>query len=131
MSQTRKHRKSPRKQTTNIRVSHLTSMNGFAKLAKNLEIIQASNNGLLLQVARANLMLPSLRKNLTLDSIHGDRVLMHIKDMEIDLAGVVARTGLNGKKGFYIAIDYTEDAPEYWGECLVELLPAPGEIEEH
>lgn len=131
MALAKKLRKSPRKVTTSVRVSHITSMDGFAKIAKDLQIIQASSNGLLLEVTRANLQLPRLKKSLSIDSILGDKIIIHIKDMEIDLSGVITRTGLNGKKGFYIAVDYTEDAPEYWRDCLVELLPAPGEIEEH
>jgi hypothetical protein len=36
---------------------------------------------------------------------------------------------LLGKKGFYVAIDYSEEAPEYWRECLMDLLPNPGELD--
>jgi glycine cleavage system aminomethyltransferase T len=50
--------------------------------------------------------------------------------MNIEISGRIARTKLLGKQGFEIGIDYAEDAPEYWRECLVDLLPAPGEFDE-
>jgi hypothetical protein len=43
--------------------------------------------------------------------------------MNLEIGGVVARTKFLGKDGFIVAIDYTEDAPDYWRECLMDLLP--------
>ena len=51
-----------RKETTPIHVAYLTSLDDFAKLAKNCEIIEASSSGLLLLVKRDELIPTSLRK---------------------------------------------------------------------
>ncbi|MBX2988280.1 MAG: hypothetical protein KF802_10320 [Bdellovibrionaceae bacterium] len=125
----RKTRISPRKQTTPIRVASLTSLDDFAKIARACDIVEASASGLLLLVKRDSLIPPVLRRNLNLDSLIGDRVFMRLQDMDLEISGIVARTQLLGKAGFLIAVDYSEEAPEYWRECLAELLPQPGEID--
>jgi hypothetical protein len=122
-------RVAPRKEVTPIQVSYLTSLDDFAKIAKNCEITEASSSGLLLLIKREDIIPQALRKTLSLDALIGDRVFMHLEEMNLEVSGVITRTQLSGKKGFYVAIDYSEDAPEYWRECLMDLLPAPGELE--
>lgn len=122
-------RVAPRKEVTPIHVSYVTSLDDFAKIAKNCEITEASATGLLLLIKREDIIPQALRKNLSLDALIGDRVFMHLEEMNLEVSGVITRTQLSGKKGFYVAIDYSEDAPEYWRECLMDLLPAPGELE--
>jgi len=127
-SQTNK-RVAPRKEVSPIHVSYVTSLDDFAKIAKNCEIVEASATGLLLLIKRDDLIPTALRKNLTLDCLIGDRVFMHLEEMNLEISGVIKRTQLLGKKGFYVAIDYSEEAPEYWRECLMDLLPTPGELD--
>jgi hypothetical protein len=122
-------RVAPRKEVSPIHVSYLTSLDDFAKIAKNCEIIEASSSGLLLLIKREDLIPQALRRNLNLDVLIGDRVFMHLEEMNLEISGVIARTKLAGKKGFTVAVDYSDEAPEYWRECLMDLLPAPGEFE--
>jgi hypothetical protein len=119
----------PRREITPLEVSSVSSLENLAKIARFAEIIEASTTGFLLIIKREDLIPAALRKNLTLDSIHGQKVLLHLPQMNIEISGKIARTKLLGKKGFEIGIDYTDDAPEYWRECLVDLLPAPGEFD--
>lgn len=122
-------RTAPRREITPLVVSSVSSLENLAKVARYGEIIEASITGFLLLVKREDLVPSVLRKNLTLESLHGQKVLLHLPQMNIEISGRIARTQLLGKKGFQIGIDYAEDAPEYWRECLVDLLPAPGEFE--
>lgn len=124
-------RKSPRKEVTPIFVSYVSSLDDLAKLAKNCEVVEASSSGLLLLMKRADLIPQSLRGNLNIDSLIGHRVLLRLEDMNLEISGTIVRTKFMGKQGFHVAIDYSEEAPEYWRECLIDLLPVPGEIEEH
>lgn len=126
---TKKQRVSPRKTTTPIQVAYVASMEDLAKIAKNCEVIEASATGLLLLIKRQGLVPPSLRGHLNLDMLLGDHVYIRLEDMNLEISGKIARTQFLGKKGFHIAIDYSDDAPEYWRECLMELLPRPGEID--
>ncbi len=123
-------RVAPRREITPLEVSSVSSMENLAKIARFGEIVEASTTGFLLIVRREDLIPSALRKNLTLESIHGQKVLLHLPQMNIEISGRIARTKLLGKQGFEIGIDYAEDAPEYWRECLVDLLPAPGEFDE-
>lgn len=122
-------RVAPRRDITPLVVSSVSSLENLAKIARYGEIVQASTTGFRLLVKREDLVPAALRKNLTLESLHGTKVLLHLPQMNIEISGRVARSQLLGKKGFEIGIDYTDDAPEYWRECLLDLLPAPGEFE--
>lgn len=122
-------RLSARKQTHPIHVSHMTSLTDFTKIAKDCEIIQASISGLLMQVRRADLLPSYLRQNLNIDSLVGDAIFLRLEDMNLEISGKIARTEFIGKAGFLIAVDYSEDSPEYWRECLMDLLPQPGELD--
>jgi len=126
---TTNRRIAPRKEVTPINVSYITSLTDLTRIAKNCEIIEASATGLLLLIKREDLLPPTLRKNLSLDVLVGESIFMHLEDMNLEISGTIARTQLLGKKGFHLAVDYSEDAPEYWRECLMDLLPIPGELE--
>jgi hypothetical protein len=123
-------RVAPRRDITPLQVSSVSSLENLAKIARYAEIVEASTTGFLLLIKREDLIPMALRKNLTLESIHGAKVLLHLPQMNIEISGRIARTKLLGKQGFEIGIDYAEDAPEYWRECLVDLLPAPGEFDD-
>lgn len=122
-------RSAPRKDITPLCVSSVSSLENLAKISRGGEIIEASTSGILLMLKREDLVPTALRKNLNLDALVGDKVLLHLPDLNLEISGRIARTRFVGKEGFEIGIDYTEDAPEYWRECLVELLPAPGEFD--
>lgn len=125
----RKRRIAPRKETTPVHVSSMTALSDFTKILKNGEVVEASSSGLLILVKRDDLVPLSLRRNLNLDALVGDNVFLRLADMNLEISGRVARTQLLGKKGYYIAVDYSDDAPEYWRECLMDLLPRPGELD--
>lgn len=122
-------RVAPRREITPLEVSSMSSLENLAKISRAAEIIEASTTGFLLIVRREDLIPANLRKNLTLDALVGNKVLLHLPQMNIEISGRIARTKLIGKAGFEIGIDYTDDAPEYWRECLMDLLPEPGEFD--
>lgn len=124
-----KTRGAARKNLSPVKVSYISSLTSFSKLTREGQIIEASSTGLLILVQRDDLVAPHLRKNLNIDELIGERVYLRLDDMNLELSGVVARTQFLGKKGFHIAVDYTDEAPEYWRECLMDLLPTPGEID--
>ena len=49
--------------------------------------------------------------------------------MNLELDGKIARTSYIGDGVFEIAVDFSETAPTYWRECLLDLLPDQGEFE--
>jgi hypothetical protein len=118
-----------RKEVEPIKVAYIASLNDLAKLAKNCEIVEASSTGLLLVVQRTDLIPHSLRSNLNLECLIGNRVYLKLEPMNIEISGEIKRTKFLGKKGFHIAVDYSDEAPEYWRECLMDLLPRPGELD--
>ncbi len=107
-------RAAPRKETTPVFVSYIASMENLSKLTRQAQIIEASSSGLLVHVKRDELVASNLRKNLNIDDLVGERVLLRLDDMNLELSGTVARTKFLGKQGFHIAVDYSDEAPDYW-----------------
>lgn len=119
-----------RKPTGHVEVTRITSLKNFILLAHTGKIIDASSSGLLLHISRTELGPKDLRNNLSLQRLIGEHVMLHLGVMDLDLEGRIARTKHIGKGIFEVAIEFTEDSPEYWRECLLELLPNPGEFDE-
>jgi hypothetical protein len=122
-------RSGPRRNINPITVSSMSSLENLSKICRGGEIVDASISGFLLIVKREDLVPAHLRKNLNIDSIVGTRVFLHLPQLDIEISGRISRTKLMGKKGYAVGIDFSEDAPEYWRECLLDLLPRPGEID--
>ncbi len=124
MKAQRNTRSSPRKEVAPLTLDSFASLENLQKLAKAGEVVEASASGILLRFKREDLVSKELRSNLNLDSLVGQSVYFNIHEMNLEISGKVARTKYLGKKeGFIVAIDYSLDAPEYWRECLMDLLP--------
>jgi hypothetical protein len=111
-----------------IHIAELTSLSNYSVIAHEWVIIDASQSGMLLRVERLKLVSKDLRENLNLTGLVGQQVVMYLPQMNLDLDGSVTRADHVGKGKFEIAITFSADVPEYWRDCLVELLPAPGEM---
>lgn len=122
-AQARKQRVAPRRNVNYLTLDTFSSLENLQKLAKHGEIIEASSSGLLIHFKREDFLSKDLRSNLNIDSLLGHNIFMNIHEMNLEISGTVTRTQFLGKKGFLVAIDYSTDAPEYWRECLMDLLP--------
>ena len=116
-------RQAPRKEITPLTLDNFASLETLQKLASYGEVIEASSSGILLHFKRDDFVGKELRANLNIDFLVGQSVYFTIHEMGLEISGVVARTKFLGKNGFHIAVDYSKDAPEYWRECLMDLLP--------
>jgi hypothetical protein len=112
-----------------IHVAELTSLSDYAVIAHEGVIVDASRTGFLLRIERTQLLPKHLRENLDLNSLVGHQVVMFLPQMNLDLDGTITRAAHKGKGSFELALTFSEDVPEYWRDCLVDLLPAPGELE--
>ncbi|MCB0362883.1 MAG: hypothetical protein KDD35_09175 [Bdellovibrionales bacterium] len=122
-------RSADRKSVGKIEVAEVTSLSNYKVLIKKGIIVDASITGLLIRIERADLVPDELKSNLTLDSIVGQQIVLFLPQMNLDLDGTVNRTHHKGKGVFEVAIVFSDDVPEYWRECLIDLLPSPGELE--
>lgn len=123
MGAKRKFRQAPRKEVVPLTLDSFSSMESLEKIAKYGEIIEASASGILINFKREDFIKKELRSNLNVDALIGQKVFFTIHEMDLEISGTVARTKFLGKKGFQVAVDYSKDAPEYWRECLIDLLP--------
>lgn len=119
-----------RKTVREIHVTELTSLSNYAVIAHEGQIIDASSSGFCLIVDRQSLVPRDLKSTLTLEAIIGQQVVMFLPDMNLDLDGTIRRTHHRGRGKFEVAVEFSPEVPEYWRECLVDLLPAPGELED-
>lgn len=118
------NRVAKRKQVGSIPISNLTTLSHFESIARFGHLIDASSTGFLIQIEREDLIPKGLRQNLSLESIEGEPIMLLINPMELEINGHIARTRYIGKGIFEIAVDFSQDAPEYWRECLFDLLPS-------
>lgn len=122
------NRRAARKVVDFIHVNELTSLSSYSVIAHEAVIVDASQTGFLMRVERTQLVPKEYRDNLSLHNLVGHQVVMYLPQMNLDLDGTVTRADHVGKGQFSIAVTFSQDVPEYWRDCLVELLPAPGEI---
>jgi len=128
---TQNRRAAPRKSVTGLEIKNITALEPFSILARKGVLVDASSTGILVRVERKDLVPRALRVNLSLAPIEGEHVVFNIREMDLEMDGKVARTRFIGNATFEIAIDFTEEAPEYWRQSLVDLLPNKGEFDEH
>lgn len=119
-----------RKELDPLAIQGLISISDLTPIADDGLLIDASASGFKLLISRDNLCDPILRENLSIEEIEGLQVSIFIPAMDLDITGIVTRTRYCGDSKFEIGIDFTSDAPEYWRECLCDLLPSPGELNE-
>lgn len=119
-----------RKELDPLSITELTSLSNYQVIAHSGTITDASITGFLIQVSRQDLASQELKSNLTLDALVNQQVVLYLPQMNLDLDGRIIRTAHLGKGIFELAIEFSQDVPEYWRECLVDLLPAPGELSE-
>jgi hypothetical protein len=111
-----------------IHVAELTSLSSYSVIAREGVIVDASRSGFLVKVERSFLVPKEYRENLSMENLVGHQMVMYLPQMNLDLDGTVTRATHVGKGMFEIAITFSDEVPEYWRDCLVDLLPAPGEI---
>lgn len=119
-----------RKVVSPLSISAITDISTSTKISRGGIIVDASASGILIRIRREDLIPKILRSSLTLESLERTEISMHIAAMDLDITGKVKRTKLVGKKSFEIGIDFSEDLPLYWRECLLDLLPSPEEMDE-
>ena len=117
-----------RKELDPLAIQGLISISDLTPIADGGQLVEASPSGFRLEIMRNDLCDPVLKENLTLEEVEGLQVSIFIPAMDLDITGLIARTKYLGDAKFEIGIDYTSDAPEYWRECLCDLLPTPGEL---
>ena len=123
-------RVSGRKSVGGVNVSHvMATSEGFSTIARSGVIIDVSSSGILMHISREDFIPKSLRQTLSIDGLMGEKLLMRISQMDLEIDGTVSRTKHLGRGLFELAITFSDSAPQYWRECLVDLLPSPGELD--
>jgi hypothetical protein len=118
-----------RKAVDQLVATDITSLSHYKVIAKIGCIVDASTKGFLLSIQREDLVPTELRQNLSLEGLVGQQVVLFLPQMNLDLDGSITRAKHKGKGQYEIAVNFSADVPEYWRECLVDLLPSPGEME--
>lgn len=123
-------RRNQRKNTMQLRVGSISAMDSTVRISRGGVVVNVSPAGLMLVVSRHELVPKFLRSHLTLESLVGDSVRVHLADMDLELSGTITRTRFLGRRGFQLVLDFSEEEPLFWRECLFDLMPQPGELEE-
>ena len=121
-------RVAPRQEIEKIPINGFTSLDHMTLLSRAGLIVDASSSGFLLHVDRKDLVPKEFRDQLSIEVLEGDQVFMTIPLMDLEISGKITRTKRVTKETYEIAIDFSEDSPEYWRELLLDMLPKPGEV---
>ena len=121
--------RSDREDVHPIRIAGFMSLDHLTMIARDGHIVDASITGFLLRIERKALLPKRFREALSLDSLNGSKVLLRLDELNLEIGGTIARTRRPNKDMFEIAVDFSDDAPEYWRQCLLDLLPRPGEMD--
>lgn len=113
-----------------IHVADIEAMGHAMIVAYHGKLLDASATGLLISINRSDLNPDLLDQKIPLEALEGDDVVMKIVEMELKIDARVVRTRHVDEALCEIAVDFSDMAPAYWRECLAELLPSVGEIEQ-
>jgi hypothetical protein len=116
-----------RKIVNQISALNVKNITSGEVLFSRASVIDVSPTGLLLRVKRDEILTHKLRSTLTLSIIHGESVGFSIEVMDTYIEGVITRTKAEGRGDFLAAVDFRDDAPDYWRQCFVDLLPDESE----
>ncbi len=121
-------RTSQRKIVEDVYFSELSDLDSSLVIARQGHIVDASSSGFLAIFHRDDAD-QSLKTSLTIEHLVGTKIALFLPQMEIDLDGRIMRTKHIGKGYFEVGVSFSDDIPEYWRNCLRELLPQPGELD--
>lgn len=119
-----------RKHIESLDVEHIINNETLKKVCKKGQIVDTSIKGFLLVIAREDLLLDELKGDLCLDKLKGMSISLYVHQMELELDGIIGVTRHKGKGIFEILVNFSPDTPRYWRECLMDLLPKPGELDD-
>ncbi len=117
-----------RKNIESLDVEHIINNETLKKICVKGQIVDTSIKGFLLLIAREDLISNDLKGNLTLDAMKGMSISLYVNQMELELDGTIGITRHKGKGIFEVLVNFSPDTPKYWRECLMDLLPKPGEL---
>ncbi len=120
---------SKREEVEPIEIKSFTSLDHLTLISRTGHIIDASRTGFLLRLSRSDLVPKQFRENLSLSVLNDTRVMLTIANMNLELSGRITRTKRLDKDFYEIAVDYSEDAEDYWRDLLFEMLTEPTEID--
>lgn len=101
----------------------MISINDLNPICDYGKITEASTTGFKLLVSKEDFCFQEMQSNINVDSIKGLEISLYIPMMDLDITGHIARARYMKNNEYELGIDYTSDAPEYWRECLCDLLP--------
>ncbi|MDE0119532.1 MAG: hypothetical protein OXM55_05940 [Bdellovibrionales bacterium] len=112
-------------ETQQIKACSITFSNEENIIAKRAIISEVTTSGFKLILNYRNLVPDSLKFQLHLNTLWYKNIRIYIPDMEMDWEGKVVGTQHLGKGCFEVNIEFFQEVPNYWRECLFELWPKP------
>ena len=106
-----------------VKAASITLSNEDNLIVKKAVVSKVSPHGFNLTFNYRDLVPESLKFQLHLHSLWYKNIHMYIPNMEIDLEGKVIGTRHIGKGNFEVNVEFSEEIPQYWCECLFDLWP--------
>ena len=110
-------------QKTKIKACSITFSDAEDILVKKAFVSEVTSKGFKLILNYRDLVSESLKLELDLHSLYHKNIHAYIPDMEMDWAGKVTGSRHLGKGNFEVNIEFFQQEPKYWRECLFDLWP--------
>ena len=113
------------KEIQKVKACSITFYNEENIIVKKAIISEVTTSGFKLILNYRNLVPDSLKFQLHLSKLWYKNIRVYIPDMEMDWEGKVIGTQHLGKGRFEVNIEFFQEVPHYWRECLFDLWPKP------
>ena len=104
-----------------IKVSQFSLLKTSDVIAQQAFLFQVSPKGFYLRLNRKDLQ-KKLKSHLSLGSIRNRDVTMHLPQLNFGLDGKIAHTQHIGNGIFELFIQFFDNVPSYWSDCLMDML---------
>jgi len=121
-------RAAKRKNIHTLDIEHVINNHTLKKICSKAKIVDTSTEGFLIVIEREDLMMGDLKDGLTLEALKDMSLSLYVPFMDLELDGTVGLTRHIGKGTFEVLVNFSDDTPKYWRECLMDLLPELDEI---
>ena len=111
--------------TQGIKACSITLSNEENIVVKKAIVSEVTTSGFKLILNYRDLVPESLKFQLHLHSLWYKNIHIYIPDMDMDWEGRVIGTRHLGKGNFEVNIEFFQEVPKYWRECLFDLWPKP------
>ncbi len=109
--------------TTGVKATSIALSQEESLIVKKAFVSEVSPKGFNLTFNYQDMVMDSLKFQWDLHTLWHKNIDIYIPDMEMDIEGKVIGAKHLGQGNFEVNMEFSQESPVYWRECLFELWP--------